>query len=224
MVAFATEDQELITKMTKRNDIQLFQNGVDRRFYESTPKTKRSPFPSIMFGCSNMKWMQNRESAEILYEKLWPKMKKLIPNAKLYIVGRFAPEIYAHWKSKDVIIAEADIDGLPHDPQYYYDYCWVLAAPILSGGGSRNKFFEAMACKLPIVTTAYGMGGIKIINFKHAIICKYQDIVKQTVNLIKNPQLRIDIGKQANLLIKQKYSYEKSAQGLNKIYDRITKK
>lgn len=224
MVAFATEDQELITKMTKRNDIQLFQNGVDKRFYQSTPKTTRSPFPSIMFGCSNMKWMQNRESAEILYEQLWPQIKKEIPDAKLYIIGRFAPEIYPHWKSKSVIVAEADVDEGAHDPQYYYNYCWVLAAPILSGGGSRNKFFEAMASQLPIVTTPFGMGGIKITNFKHAIICDYQDIVKHTINLIKDPQARITIGKQANLLIKQKYSYEKSAQGLNQIYDRITKK
>lgn len=222
VTAFSEEDQVIISKMTGRKDIRLFQNGVDKRFYESKPKTERSKFPSILFGVSNMKWMQNRESAELVYHDIWPKIKKEIPDAKLYIIGRFAPEVYASWRSKDVIIEEADVDNMPKDPQYYYNYNWVLVAPMGSGGGSRNKFFEAMACRLPIITTPQGMGGIRIENFKHAIVCEYDDVVKNTVDLLKNTKKREEMGRQANLLVKNNYSYEKSAQGLNQIYREIT--
>jgi glycosyltransferase involved in cell wall biosynthesis len=126
--------------------------------------------------------------------------------------------------SKDIFIREADIDGEKYDPQYYYNHCWVLVAPIGSGGGSRNKFFEAMACQLPIVTTPEGMGGIKIKNFSEAIICPEKDIIKHTFDLLKNKEKRTNMGKKANELIKNKYSYEKSAQGLNNIYKKITQK
>ncbi len=224
VTAFSTEDQQIISKITGRKDIQLFQNGVDKRFYDSTPKTPKSKNPSILFGVSNMKWMQNREAVEILHQDLWPKIKKQIPNCELYIIGRNAPEKYGHLSSKDIFIHEADVDGQKHDPQYYYNYCWVLVAPIGSGGGSRNKFFEAMACQLPIVTTPEGMGGIKIKNFAEAIVCQQKDLIKHTITLLNDKKKREAIGKKANQLIKNNYSYEKSAQGLNNIYKKITQK
>ena len=224
VVAFAKEDQELISKTTKRNDIELFQNGVDNKFFESKPKTPKSKFPSILFGVSNMKWMQNRESVEMIMKDSWPAIKKAVPNCKLFIIGRHAPDYYQHYQSEDIIVSEADFDGQPHDPMYYYQYNWVLLAPMGSGGGTRNKFLEAMACRLPIVTTPEGMGGIKIDNFKHSIVCDYQDVGKNTINLLKDDKTRNKMGDEANKLISQKYSYQKSVNDLNLIYQKITNK
>lgn len=224
VVAFAQEDQELISKITKRNDIKLFQNGVDNKFFESLPKTEKSKFPSILFGVSNMKWMQNRESVEMIIKDVWPEVKKQIPDCKFYIIGRHAPDYYSHYRSEDIIIEEADFDGKEHDPMYYYQYNWLLVAPMGSGGGTRNKFLEAMACKLPIVTTPEGMGGIKIENFKHSIICNYDQIAKNTIDLLRDNKKRTIMGNEANKLISEKYSYQGSVNGLNQIYKEITKK
>ena len=224
VVAFAQEDQKLISKITKRTDIELFQNGVDNKFFDSKPKTEKSKFPSLLFGVSNMKWMQNRESVEMIMKDSWPEIKKQIPDCKLYIIGRHAPDYYQHYQSTDVIVQEADFDGQAHDPMYYYQHCWVLLAPMGSGGGSRNKFLEAMACRLPIVTTPEGMGGIKIENFKQSIVCKYKDIATNTIDLLKDDKKRITMGNEANKLISSKYSYQSSVNGLNQIYQEITKK
>jgi len=224
VVAFAKEDQELISKVTGRKDIKLFQNGVDNKFFESKAKTPKSKFPSILFGVSNMKWMQNRESVEMIIKDSWPEIKKAIPDCKLYIIGRHAPDYYSHYRSKDVIVEEADFDGQPKDPMYYYQYCWTLVAPMGSGGGTRNKFLEAMACRLPIVTTPEGMGGIKIENFKQSIICNYNEVAKNTIELLNNNKKRINMGNEANKLISQKYSYQGSVKGLNQIYKEITNK
>jgi len=224
VVAFAEEDQKLISKITGRNDIKLFQNGVDNKFFESNPKTEKSKFPSILFGVSNMKWMQNRESVEMIMKDSWPAIKKAIPDCKFYIIGRHAPDYYSHYRSKDIIIEEADFDGQPHDPMFYYQYCWTLVAPMGSGGGTRNKFLEAMACRLPIITTPEGMGGIKIENFKQSIICDYNQIAKNTIDLLKNDKKRTLMGEEANKLIRSKYSYQSSVNGLNQIYKEITKK
>jgi glycosyltransferase involved in cell wall biosynthesis len=222
VVAFAHEDKELISQITGRTDIQLFQNGVDNKFFESKAKTPKSKFPSLIFGVSNMKWMQNRESVEMIMKDSWLLIKKEIPDCKLYIIGRHAPDYYDHYRSADIIVEEADFDGQAHDPMYYYQYCWALLAPMGSGGGTRNKFLEAMACRLPIVTTPEGMGGIKIENFKESIVCEYNDIAKNTIDLLKDNKKRQLMGQAANKLIAQKYSYQNSVDGLNKIYDKIT--
>jgi hypothetical protein len=82
VVAFGEEDQKIISKITGRNDIKLFDNGVDNKYFESASKTPKSKFPSILFGVSNMKWMQNRESVEMIMKDSWPEIKKqfLIAN------------------------------------------------------------------------------------------------------------------------------------------------
>ena len=220
VTAFGHDDQKIIQKATGRKDIKVFQNGVDKKFFTSKPKTPKSPFPSVLFGVSNMKWIQNRESVDMIL-KIWPKIKKQIPTCKLYIIGRNTPAFYSHLSSQDIIISEADTDGQAKDPQYYYNHCWILLAPMGSGGGTRNKFLEAMACRLPIVTTPEGMGGIKIENFKHAIVCPYKQTAKHSIDLLKNKSKRIAIGLAANTLIKNHYSYEKSVEGLNQIYEQI---
>ena len=224
VVAFAQEDQKLISKITKRTDIELFQNGVDNKFFDSKPKTEKSKFPSLLFGVSNMKWMQNRESVEMIMKDSWPEIKKQIPDCKLYIIGRHAPDYYQHYQSADVIVQEADFDGQAHDPMYYYQHSWVLLAPMGSGGGTRNKFLEAMACRLPIVTTPEGMGGIKIENFKHSIVCRYNQVAANTIKLLKDNTVRLKMGDEANKLISQKYSYQNSVKGLSQIYQKITNK
>ena len=222
VVAFAEEDQKLISKITGRNDIELFQNGVDNKFFEDKAKTKKSEFPSILHGVSNMKWMQNRESVEMIMKDSWHKIKKAIPNCKLYIIGRHAPDYYSHYASDDIIVKEADFDGQAKDPMYYYQHSWVLIAPMGSGGGTRNKFLEAMACRLPIVTTPEGMGGIKITNNKESIICPHSKVADNVIDLLKNNKKRQKMGEEANKLIASKYSYQNSVKGLNQIYQKVT--
>lgn len=223
VVAFGLEDQKIISKITGRHDIQYFQNGVDQKYIDAPRKTKKSPFPSILFGVSNMKWMQNRESVELILKHYWPKIKQAFPTCKLYIIGRFATEFFRQYESDSIIVAEAQADSLPHDPQYYYEHCWLLLAPMGSGGGTRNKFLEGMTFGLPVITTPEGgMGSITIKNYTHAIVCPGRHILKNVNKLLTDKKYRDSVGKAARQLIERGYSFEKCVEGLNHIYEKIT--
>ena len=125
--------------------------------------------------------------------------------------------------SKDVIIQEANSDGKKNDPISFYERTWLLVAPILSGNGTRTKFFEAMATKLPIVTTRFGMEGINIINKKQGYIVEFDDISKTVVSLLNKQTEREKIGLEAKKLVSQNYTWEMSAQKLNNLYSSISK-
>ena len=59
-------------------------------------------------------------------------------------------------------------------------------APIRSGGGSRTKFFEAMAAGLPVVTTPEGAEGLKAKNNQEIIIAKSnRALIKKSLLLRK---------------------------------------
>jgi len=224
VAAVSQDDKKLMSKMTKRPDIKLVANGVTEKYFTPKPNVKKTSYPSVLFGISNMKWMQNSEGAKLLIENFWPHIKHKLPQAKLFIIGRHAPQAFQNYRSKDIIIKEADNDGGKNDPQYYYQSCWALLAPIKSGGGSRTKFFEAMAGHLPIITSKHGMEGINIKNNIHAVICPYQDLANTTVKLLKNKKLRQTIGNNASKLVQKEYSWAKSADQLNRIYLKIINK
>lgn len=225
VIMFSQEDQEFVAKATGRQDIQIFEDAVDPEYFKLDQKTKRSAEPSILLGVSNMKWMQNRESVEITLNEFWPSIIKKYPKCKLYIVGRYAPDFFGKYQSSNIIVTEADIEGLSKDPQYYHELCWLQLAPMKSGGGTRNKFLEGMIFGQPIITNPQGgMGNILIKNFHHAIVCSNDKILEQVYKLIDDTKYRQEIGSAARELIKNNYSFDQSVKKLNLIYDQSLKK
>lgn len=221
VAAVSEDDKRLMSKMANRSDIKLVPNGVAERYFKPKKNIHKTEHPSILFGISNMKWMQNSEGAKLLLQDFWPAIVAAIPKAKLYIIGRYAPQAFSKYSSSHIIVSEADIDGGDKDPQYYYQTSWLLLAPIKSGGGSRTKFFEAMASKLPIVTTKQGMEGINIKNNVHAIICPYSRLATSAIHLLQNQKHRDYIGQNASYLVKKDYSWAKSSTKLNNIYKQL---
>ncbi len=224
VIMFSPSDRDFVIKSTGRKDIEVFEDGVDPEYFKLKTKAKRSTFPSILFGISNMKWMQNRESVDLILKKYWPSIKQRYHDAKLYIIGRYAPDFFSNYLSDDIIVREADSEGGEQDPQYFYEHCWLLLAPMGSGGGTRNKFLEGMTFKLPVITNPEGgMGNIKIENYKHAIVSPNKDILKNIYKLIDDSDYRLKMGEEARKLIRENYAFDKSVEKLNQIYEKISK-
>lgn len=216
LVAVSEDDQELMERVSGRKT-KVVRNGVNENLIIDQKKYHPKK-PTVFFGVANFKWMQNKEGARNLLKDVWPKIKQRVPEAKLVIAGRHSKEFV---KSANLLPKDSsDLEiGPVEDPAKAYQQASVLVAPIKSGGGSRTKFFEAMACRLPIATTKQGMEGIEAVNNKHAVIASdFDDLVDKTVELLNNPEKLKQIGKQGQQLVKEKYSWQQSAQELLKLY------
>lgn len=215
--AVSEDDAQHIKELTARKKIYIVPNGVDFEQFSQTvyPKEK---IPTVLFGLADFHWMQNKEGAEILMENVWPKIKKEVKNAKLWIAGKIAPQVLSRYlDEKDVLIGEVD------DNREAYQKAWALVAPIKSGGGSRTKFFEAMASGLPIVTTTHGIEGIAAENNKEVIIRdNLNKLAGEAIKLLKSKKQREAIGGSAQELVKEKYTWESSAKQLDHLYEEAT--
>jgi len=214
--AVSYEDKGKMIKHCHQLKVEIVQNGVDIKKFEKKIY-RRASRPTILFGIANFKWMPNKEAALILLQEIWPQIKKKVKNCQLWIIGRFAPQFLSHFiNEKDITIKEAD-DVLP-----FYQKSWLLLAPIKSGGGSRTKFFEAMASGLPVVTTPQGAEGIKAKNNKEIIICRNnRRLIYNAIKLIKNRPIAHKIGRRGKKLITGKYSWQQSAEELNRVYEKV---
>lgn len=120
-------------------------------------------------------------------------------------------------KSGDIDVSE----GMP-DIRDAYSKSTVLVTPIKGPGGTRLKILEAMASGLPVVTTSVGAEGLGVVDGKQALIKdNIEDLVVSAIRVLKDSQLATKLGKAGKEFVEQNYTWDVSAEKLDKIYQEI---
>lgn len=216
VAAMSLEDKQIMLSQLPTLDVAIVPNGVDSKFF-GKPIAQRSKTPVVLY-LGNFTWLQNREAVDVLIEKVWPKIKAMIPSAKLWIIGKDAQKFFPNLSTDDIRIEEVD------DVRPVYQQASVLVAPIYGGGGTRYKNFEAFASGLPVITTSIGIGGIDAKDGVEVIVRNEpEEIAKAAVELLRNSNLAKKIADHAKILVKDKFDWDPIAGTLSRIYEQLGK-
>lgn len=214
VVAMSDEDKKTMRGELPSLDVDIVPNGVDSDYF-GTKVAERSGTPIILY-LGNFTWLQNREAVKILVDKVWPKIKKQIPNAKLWIIGKDARIFFDQLENTDMRVDEVS------DVREAYQKASVLVAPIYGGGGTRYKNLEAFASGLPVVTTTIGIGGTDAEDGKDVIIRDDpDDIADSTVELLSDKNLYKKLAENAKKMVAEKYDWDPIAEKLSDIYENL---
>lgn len=217
VVAMSDDDKRSMLHQLPNLDVDIVPNGVDSKFFAKKIKS-RSDRPTILY-LGNFTWLQNREAAKVLIEKVWPKIRDLIPDAKLWIIGKDAKEFFSDIESPDIRVDEVK------DIREVYQEASILIAPIYGGGGTRYKNFEAFASGLPVVTTSIGIRGTQAKDGEEVIIRDTpQGIAQAAIHLLKDVEFYTKIAKKAKKMVEAKYDWDPIAKILSDIYENLGKK
>lgn len=222
VVAVSETDRKEMLRLEAKIDVDLVPNGVDLDFF-IPKKSWQARQPRILF-TSNFKWLQNVEAAELLIRDIFPRVKKEVPETKVWIVGQHTPQQIAALASSDVIIdslKEGDLEST----RKAYNRASVFVAPLKGPGGTRLKNLAAMASKLPMVTTQIGAEGIGVTDGKEALIRDDPaSIAKAVVELLQNPARAKSLAQNARKLADGSYSWVRMAGMLDNVYQDAAKK
>lgn len=98
-------------------------------------------------------------------DKVFPRVKKKIPDAKLYIVGKEPTDSVKKIQSNDIVVT-GEVDSL----KPYYERCNVAVVPVMTGGGVNVKLLEALGYGKIVVTTKKGVEGTQFIDGEHLLV------------------------------------------------------
>lgn len=203
------QDRDLIVHADNQ-DIKIIRNGVDQHYFK--PKETHKKYDLLFTG--NMSYPPNIEGACYLVEKVLPLIWKENPAVNLAIVGA-NPSSKVLKLSGDQIFVSGWVD----DMRIYYAMSKLFVAPMLIGTGLQNKLLEAMAMKIPCITTPLANNALKAEANKSILIANNPEAFKNYIlTLLADSVLAKDIALKGFNFVSQEYSWTNNTKKLEKIF------
>ena len=203
-------DKNYIEKFSPNANIFVIKNGVDTEYFKPIETNKEN---SICF-VGSMQYIPNSEAAIYFATKIFPLVKKEIPDAKFKIIGaRPRPELYNATKN----INSIEILGRVDDVREHMKNCKVSVCPVKIAGGIQNKILEAMSMGIPVVTTPEGAEGIYADENQLQIAGSDEEFAMKIINLMLNPELCKSISIKSREFILENFFWDKVRDELDKL-------
>ncbi|RLC79913.1 MAG: glycosyl transferase family 1 [Chloroflexi bacterium] len=198
-------DKETLKRMNSKINVSVIHAGVDTSYFYPR-HIDEEPYSIIFVG--SMNWLPNIEGVRWFYHKIFPLIKKEIPEAVLYIIGKKPSREIQMLKGKDVVVT-----GFVEDVREYMAKAKVFIVPLKAGSGIRIKILNALAMGKAVVSTSIGCEGIEVDNGKNIYIANTpKDFAQKVIRLLNDKKERQRLGKEGLKLIKEKYQWEQIAE------------
>jgi len=217
VVSVSKTDEKNIKNLEPNLKTVIIPNGAGEEMMVKRLPKKNLKKPTLLFQ-GNFYWLQNIEAANFLIKKIYPLIKKTIPNVKLIVSGQKASKIKV---DKDIKIINLNLNQT-RLVKKIYQKATIFIAPIFGPGGTRLKILAAMAAGVPVVSTKTGVEGLAVKDKVNVILAKTsEDFVKNIKLLLTNKNLYQKIQKNAYHLIKDYYNWATIAKKLERIYEQM---
>jgi|CXWL01.1.fsa_nt_gi glycosyltransferase involved in cell wall biosynthesis len=166
VLVVSEEDRARFTKRGVRAaKMQIVPNGVDlavvHRDGEAGDAVRRdlgiadSTKMLLFFG--QLGYAPNQQALRIIHDELLPRLDRAGTDYAFVVVGKnheVATRLYSHPRLR--------FTGAVRAIAPYINAADAVAVPITSGGGTRLKILESIACGTPVVSTSMGAEGIDL--------------------------------------------------------------
>jgi sugar transferase (PEP-CTERM/EpsH1 system associated) len=208
------QDRDLLP-VNDQQRINVIQNGVDMSFFHpmDLPKTH-----DILFN-GNMSYPPNVESAQYLVQKILPLVHARKPGVKVLISGATPSAAVLALKSEHVTVT-----GWVDDVRTGFAQSRMLVAPMQSSIGLQNKLLEAMAMRMPCLTTTLSNNALKAEAGKQIIVADTPEAFAEAIiSLLDNPAHSQALAQAGYEFVQQHFSWEGSVNKLNTVFDNAIK-
>lgn len=189
--------------------IHIIPNGVD--FNTFFPMEREKKFELVFTG--NMGYAPNIDSAIYLATEIMPLVWEKRPGCRLLIAGATPHASVLALQCDRITIA-----GWVAEMRTAYASARVFIAPMRIGTGLQNKLLEAMAMKIPCITSPLAFEAIGATDGKEILVGHdSKEFATQVEFLLAHPDKAVDIGEAGFIFVRRNYDWQTSTALLEKI-------
>ncbi len=191
-------------------------NGVDTQLF--TPGScEQDPATLIFIG--TLDWYPNTRAVRYIANEIWPRLKQIIPNAKINIIGYGAPEDLLQLSNQD---SNFNVLGYVDDLKPYLDTATLYICPIDDGGGTKLKILDAFSAGKAVVAHEVACEGLQVEHGKQALLASDADsYIENIITLIENKNLREEIQKNARKHVEESFSFSSIGLRLSQHFSKL---
>jgi sugar transferase (PEP-CTERM/EpsH1 system associated) len=190
--------------------IHVVPNGVDFEYFARPQRAVKPsnltarPHPLLVF-TGFMDYFANEDGAKWFCEKIFPGIRKEFPTAEFYIVGNQPSNTVRGLSAIDGVT----VTGYVEDIREFYWMADICVIPLRIARGMQNKVLESMAAGNAVIATSNASDGIVCSNTVDIVIADdAQTFADRVIELLRNEDLRKELGRKAAQNIRSRYSWE----------------
>jgi glycosyltransferase involved in cell wall biosynthesis len=207
VIAVSEEDAARMRSLFGITHVSSVPTGVDIDFF-APPAPRAEEYHLVFVG--SMDWAPNVDGMLYFIDEILPLIRASRPDCRVAVAGRMPPKQIVERAANDPLLT---VTGTVPDIR---PYLWNSAAaivPLRIGGGTRLKVYEAMAAKIPVVSTSIGVEGLPLTPGRHYLLADDPGaFAKQCLALLSSPREREDLAGQAWSLVSSRFSWEQAAR------------
>jgi glycosyltransferase involved in cell wall biosynthesis len=201
-------DRDLIPH-PDRGSISIVINGVDTDYFR--PREVKKDIDVVFTG--NMGYPPNVNAAEFLVKEIMPLVQIRYPDVTVALAGATPHPKLLALRSDRVIVT-----GWVDDMREYYARSKIFIAPMRIGTGLQNKLLEAMAMRLPCITSDLANQALQAEPGKQILTgSSAMELATDVICLLSDPELAGRIAEQGHRFVRGKYDWQAATAQLERI-------
>ncbi len=175
LICISKKEKEILKKYFPNKQIIVIPTPTDiHKTSKSFEKRKNICY------LGSFKHPPNIDAVNYFCKQIFPKINKKLPDIKFYVLGSDSSIFKNKYKN---VYAKENIKNISKEMCKYK----LFVCPLRYGAGLKKKTLDAMAAKTAIVSTKFGVEGIKSLENKY--ISTVSEFVNETVKLYINKKL-----------------------------------
>ncbi len=215
-VVVANRDRDELLRLNPNLPVEVISNGIDLSYF-SPQAVERDPATLLFTG--NFDYAPNVDAAIRLAIDILPRVRQVIPNAKVQLVGNKPPPEMCALNSDTV-----SVPGRVADIRPYLAKASAFVSPLRLGAGIKNKVLEALALGCPVIASALSLDGINARDGHEALVADSDAAVVDTIiRVLNNHALAALLAANGRKLIEDHYSWGEVANRYEALYQEIVR-
>lgn len=214
VIPITPQDEVLMRVRTPDQMYRVIPAGVDIEYFK--PVAEGDSKTILWVG--GMGWDPNKDAISFFLSEIFPLILDQAPNATFVMVGEGTERVAVPIELKGKVIAR----GRVPDIRPFLADAAVLAVPLRVGGGMRLKILDFLAAGKAIVSTSIGAEGNHAADGEHMLLRDTaEDFANAAVQLLHNPGMRIQLGKNGRKLVEERYSWPSIGRSFSEVYHEV---
>ncbi|MBK9419963.1 MAG: glycosyltransferase [Flavobacteriales bacterium] len=209
-VIISAQDRDLLYH-PGRDSVEVIPNGVDTLYF--TPRDAEKRYDLLFTG--NMNYPPNIDSVLFLVQRVLPLVHAQRPDVNLLIAG-VDPD--ARVRELAQRHPEVTVSGWVKDIRDSYAAARIFVAPMQIGTGLQNKLLEAMAMRMPCVTSGLANNAVGA-EPGTSILIGHEPVeyAEHILRLLDDPEERERLAGNGLEFVKRTFDWDQAAERLHRL-------